>query len=81
MTLLAFGAALAQDAYLHTDDGCVVETHCLACRWHLGTTGTTVEAAPLGPPSLVVWPLYLSSEYHTAQGDVRVAVARPPPIS
>jgi len=81
LTLLAFGTALAQDAYLHTDDGCAVETHCLACRWHLGTTGTIAEATPLALSCPVAQPVRSFLEPHPADGEVRVAAARGPPLS
>jgi len=55
--LLSFGAALAEDAFFHTDDGCAVERHCLACRWHQGTTASpaaiTAPQAALEPGALV----------------------------
>jgi hypothetical protein len=38
--LVAFSSAFAEAAFVHTDDGCKVEVHCLACRWTVGTTGT-----------------------------------------
>lgn len=43
LTLLTgLGALLAAEAYVHTDDGCVVETHCAACVWHRGAASTDV---------------------------------------
>lgn len=30
--LASMGALAAQDAFAHTDDGCDIEIHCLACR-------------------------------------------------
>jgi hypothetical protein len=32
LALVAFGAAVTEAAFVHTDDGCAVELHCLACR-------------------------------------------------
>jgi len=29
-----FRAGWGEDCFFHTDDGCVVETHCIACLWH-----------------------------------------------
>jgi hypothetical protein len=55
--LSAFAVALADDAFFHTDDGCVVEQHCLACRWHQGSTAAAVSftapVARLEPGALV----------------------------
>lgn len=48
--LAALGLALAEAALVHTDDGCALETHCLACRFALSATalapaGVTIEPA------------------------------------
>jgi hypothetical protein len=49
----ALGCMLGAEAFDHTDDGCVVETHCLACRWHYGgTVVPTVLALPAAPTDL-----------------------------
>jgi hypothetical protein len=42
--LLAIAGAMVGE-YVHTDDGCPVEIHCLACRLAVGTTA--VSGAPL----------------------------------
>jgi hypothetical protein len=44
--LLAFLGASAE-GFVHTDDGCPVEIHCLACRLALGTTAVAPPAAPV----------------------------------
>ena len=36
MLLVSFGALTLEESFVHTDDGCAVETHCLACRWAYG---------------------------------------------
>jgi hypothetical protein len=43
--LASFGLAVAEDAFLHTDDGCAVERHCATCRWHQGATPALVPSA------------------------------------
>ena len=46
-----FSLALAEDAFVHTDDGCAVERHCLSCRWHQGAAAMSAAlAAPLPAP-------------------------------
>jgi hypothetical protein len=66
LVLLASGGVLvAQDAFAHTDDGCAVEVHCLACRWasHRSVApgalpAPSPEPAPVGstplPPTVAV---------------------------
>ena len=38
LALLSVGAVLAGESLIHTDDGCAIEIHCLACRTAVGTT-------------------------------------------
>jgi hypothetical protein len=51
LALVGFGASLADQAFFHTDDGCQVELHCLACR-----TASVVVTTDLatGPPTLAL---------------------------
>ena len=44
MLLVSFGALTLEESFVHTDDGCAVETHCLACRW---AYGANFVAAPV----------------------------------
>jgi len=44
VVLIAIGAAQLESVAFHTDDGCQIEVHCLACRWHQGAV--VVLAAP-----------------------------------
>jgi hypothetical protein len=65
LVLLVVAVAILEDSLVHTDDGCVVETHCNACLLRLGTPGVVTEAFAL--PRVV------------AAVD-RVAPALPPPL-
>ena len=47
LLLASLGAGAGQDAFAHTDDGCAVEVHCLACR-----TAATRTDAPAALPTL-----------------------------
>jgi hypothetical protein len=49
MLLASFGVVTLEESFVHTDDGCAVETHCLACRWAYG--GNAVVVAALGLPA------------------------------
>jgi hypothetical protein len=55
LALGALGNALVQEAFVHTDDGCAVELHCLACR--LSVAGTTVLS-----PALILTPIATAVE-------------------
>jgi hypothetical protein len=49
--LSALSLSVVQDAFFHTDDGCAVERHCLACRWHHGAAAVSAAVtAPLSAP-------------------------------
>jgi len=45
------GMGLIEGYLPHTDDGCKVEIHCLACRWAMASTAVS---APLSAPSLAL---------------------------
>jgi hypothetical protein len=58
LTILVLAALVATDleaSYVHHDDGCKIEIHCLACRLALGSTAvmTGVEAGPAPSPGMV----------------------------
>ncbi len=51
VALLGFLAALVVLSFTHTDDGCVVERHCLACVWALSPAdGIGAIASPVPGP-------------------------------
>jgi hypothetical protein len=65
LVLAGVAVAILEESLVHSDDGCVVETHCNACLLRLGTPGVVTEAfslprvvaaverlAPTLPPSL-----------------------------
>jgi hypothetical protein len=47
LLLLGLAAVVLEDSLVHTDDGCVVETHCNACLLRLGTPGVVTVAFSL----------------------------------
>jgi hypothetical protein len=51
LALLALAVLLALGTFVHTDDGCAVERHCLACRFALHTAEGAAAIAT-GPPTL-----------------------------
>jgi hypothetical protein len=52
LALVVFATAFAEASFVHTDDGCTVEVHCLACRWTVGTTGTAPP--PVFAPAFIL---------------------------
>jgi hypothetical protein len=47
LVLLGVAVAILEESLVHSDDGCVVETHCNACLLVLGTPGVVTEAFSL----------------------------------
>ena len=44
--VLCTAVAVVETSFVHTDDGCAVEVHCLACRWSYSTTIVFAPAPP-----------------------------------
>ncbi len=65
LVLLGLAAAVLEQTLVHTDDGCLLETHCHACLLQLGNHGVTTEAFSLPQAVAAV---------------ERVAVAPPPAL-
>lgn len=42
--LVCAALVIVQESFVHTDDGCAVEIHCLACRWAYSADAASVEA-------------------------------------
>ncbi len=51
--LVALGVLGIEQSSVHTDDGCAVEIHCLACRVTLSTTADVVRPPVTFPPCLL----------------------------
>jgi hypothetical protein len=50
LVLWGLGLADIEESFVHTDDGCVVETHCNACLLRLGTTSVGAAICFTLPP-------------------------------
>lgn len=49
LALATFWIAVVESSWFHTDDGCRIELHCLACQWALSSKSEAAQqqAAPL----------------------------------
>ena len=55
LLLAALAAAELERSFLHQDDGCTVEIHCIACRLILGSTAVvTAILAAMQPERRIV---------------------------
>jgi hypothetical protein len=52
LVLWGLGFADLEESFIHTDDGCVVETHCNACLLRLGTASVGAAIRFTLPPIL-----------------------------
>ena len=74
-------AMVVEDSLVHTDDGCVVETHCNACLLRLGTPGVVTVAFALPRVTVApdrVAPAILLSHEDAVRRDVP---SRGPPVA
>ena len=78
--LLALGGALFADALLHTDDGCVVERHCLACQWHHGATATPIAVVAVAASLQPLEEILVPGVRITVEGSTLDAASRAPPV-
>jgi len=75
-------AAVAFAEFVHTDDGCVVETHCLACRHAMTVAGGSVAAPIVISPTLAdVGPVALAYRAAERTADLPSSPLRGPPLA
>jgi hypothetical protein len=81
LVLAAFGATLTADLFEHTDDGCVVELHCNACRTLHGAAAVPMPA--LAPSAFLQCAERVVSESATLReaDPVRNSEPRAPPLA
>jgi hypothetical protein len=81
LLLLGLAVVTIEQSYVHSDDGCVFETHCHACLLQLGTTGIVPVAFSL-PRVLVAVDSVVATlvpEYENAAP--RAVASRGPPLA
>jgi hypothetical protein len=77
LLIAAFGAAFAQD-FVHTDDGCEVELHCLACQRAL-VFGIADLTLPSPSPIDLVGQISPLDLHPGAEADAPASASRAPP--
>jgi hypothetical protein len=78
LLIAAFGAGFAQDV-VHTDDGCQVEIHCLACQRALTSIGDASLIVPWHSPIDVVAYISPVDFLPGAEVDAPASTSRAPP--
>jgi hypothetical protein len=79
LALLGLGATLLEGALVHTDDGCVVETHCNACLLRLRTPVVATVAISVRPTIVLVERLAATSAPSRQDATPRRLAPRGPP--
>jgi hypothetical protein len=82
LVLAAVCVGVAEESFAHTDDGCPVETHCLACRLATGTIAvlaTAVAAAERAPDRPE--PVWAETRPTPSQSVAATTPSRAPPLA
>ena len=79
--LVCVSAALAEESFVHTDDGCTVEIHCIACRLAAGSTAVISPAIVLPVAVQTTAPVTVEADSSLGQAAPREAPSRAPPLA
>jgi hypothetical protein len=74
-------AALLEEAFVHTDDGCAVEIHCVACRLAVGTTAVVGAAATAPAVVRTTASVVAETASKPREATPRDAPSRAPPLA
>lgn len=79
--LLCVSAALVQESFVHTDDGCAVEIHCVACRLAVGGTAVVGPVIVLPVAVQATAPLAVQADSSLREAAPRQSPSRAPPLA
>jgi len=79
--LVCVGAALAEESFVHTDDGCSVEIHCIACRLAAGSTAVISPAIVLPVAVQTTAPVAVEADSSLCEAAPHDAPSRAPPLA
>jgi hypothetical protein len=79
LILLGLAVVTFEESYVHSDDGCAVETHCSACLLQLGTTGVVSVAFSLPRVLVPVDRVVASPVQPREEAAPRAVASRGPP--
>jgi hypothetical protein len=79
LAIACLAGALVDESFIHTDDGCAFETHCVACL--LSATSVVVASAAVSVPIVLerVGFLSVTPAFSVHEADVHSEVSRGPP--
>jgi hypothetical protein len=79
LLLASFALVACEDTFLHSDDGCALETHCSACLLRIATTGVLPLAFSLPDATLAVERPPVEKATASEPPDPRSSASRGPP--
>jgi hypothetical protein len=79
--LVCVGAALAEESFVHTDDGCSVEIHCIACRLAVGSTAVISPAIVLPAVVQTTAPVVAEANSSLCEAAPHESPSRAPPLA
>jgi hypothetical protein len=79
LALVCLTGALLDESFVHTDDGCAFETHCVACL--LSAASVVVASQPLTAPFVLARTIPIPSPrtFSVRDADLSIEVSRGPP--
>jgi hypothetical protein len=78
---LGLTGVMAEASFVHSDDGCAIETHCNACLLRLGSTGVVAVTFSLPPVFLVVNAVAPAPTPSHEEATPRTLASRGPPLA
>jgi hypothetical protein len=79
--LVCVSAALAEESFVHTDDGCNVEIHCIACRLAAGSAAVVSPAIVLSVAVQTTALVPAEADSRPCEAAPRDAPSRAPPLA
>jgi hypothetical protein len=79
--LVCVSAALLEESFIHTDDGCNVEIHCIACRLAAGGTAVVSPAIVLPAALQTTSPVVAAGDASLCEAAPHETPSRAPPLA
>lgn len=73
--------AVLEESFVHTDDGCSVEIHCIACRLAVGSTAVVGPAIVLPVAVPTTAPVVAEADSTLREAAPRQSPSRAPPLA
>ncbi len=80
LLLVGMAVATIEESFIHDDDGCAVETHCIACLLQLGSTGVVTDTFSVPPVVALLEEVVLPAAPSHESTAPRGLVSRGPPL-